>query len=666
MQKTIDQLSVDTIRTLSMDAVQKANSGHPGMPMGMADVAYVLYQKFICHNPTNPKWINRDRFVLSAGHGSMLLYSLLHLTGYDVTLDDIKNFRQWGSKTPGHPEFGHTPGVETTTGPLGQGFANGVGMAFAEAHLAAKLNTADFQVVNHYTYAIVSDGDLMEGISHEAASFAGHQKLGKLIYLYDDNSISIEGDTAVAFTEDTVKRFEAYGWHVERIDGHDRGAIEKAIKKAQLETSKPSIICCKTKIGFGSPNKEGSENSHGAPLGKEEIRLTKEKYGWDPDKDFYIPTEVAEHMGVAIRYGKQKESEWNAMMDEFSKSDKEAAIAAKALLSGELPNGWDEDLPTYPADPKGVATRKASGKALNHFAKKIPSLIGGSADLAGSNISEIDGVAFIQADDYSVRNIHFGVREHAMTSIANGMVMHGVLKPYVATFLVFSDYSKPAIRVAALSKVDPILLFTHDSIGLGEDGPTHQPIEHLTALRAIPNVIVLRPADANETVYAWKIAIQTKKSPIALVMTRQNLPVCERSSENAASLTEKGGYILAESTLGTPKVILIGTGSEVQYAFEAKNLLEADGIAARVVSMPSYELFKMQTSEYQNSVIPKAVKKRVIIEAGSTMSWDKLAGDEGVVIGIDHFGASAPYEVLYKEFGFTTENVVKQAKAILS
>lgn len=664
MQKSIDQLCVDTIRTLAIDAVQKANSGHPGMPMGMADVAYILYQKFMRHSPSNPKWINRDRFVLSAGHGSMLLYSLLHLTGYDVTLDDIKQFRQWGSRTPGHPEFGHTSGVETTTGPLGQGFANGVGMAFAEAHLAAKLNTPDFQVVNHFTYAIVSDGDLMEGISHEAASFAGHQKLGKLIYLYDDNNISIEGDTSIAFTEDTQKRFEAYGWHVQKIDGHDRDAIETAIKNAQKASDKPSLICCKTKIGFGSPNKEGSEDSHGSPLGKEEIRLTKIKYGWDPEKEFYIPKEVAEHMGSAVRFGKQREQEWLNMMADFKNQDEEAALVAESLLSSALPKGWDSDIPHFPADPKGMASRKASGKALNHFAKKVPFLMGGSADLAGSNISEIDGEDFIQPDNYAARNVHFGVREHGMTSIANGMVMHGVLKPYVATFLVFSDYSKPAIRVAALSKIDPILLFTHDSIGLGEDGPTHQPIEHLTALRAIPNVIVLRPADANETMYAWKAAIEQRTSPVALVMTRQNLPTFERNEQNKASLTEKGGYILSESTLGAPKLILIGTGSEVQYAYEAKKVLEADGIATRVISMPSLELFNRQSADYKESVIPASVKKRVIIEAGTTMCWYQLAGSEGTVIGIDHYGASAPYEVLYEKFGFTTENVVAKARSL--
>lgn len=664
MQKSIDQLCVDTIRTLAIDAVQKANSGHPGMPMGMADVAYVLYQKFMRHSPSNPKWINRDRFVLSAGHGSMLLYSLLHLTGYDVTMDDIKQFRQWGSRTPGHPEFGHTPGVETTTGPLGQGFANGIGMAFAEAHLAAKLNTPDYQVVNHFTYAIVSDGDLMEGISHEAASFAGHQKLGKLIYLYDDNNISIEGDTSIAFTDDTQKRFEAYGWHVQKIDGHDRDAIENAIKLAQKASDKPSLICCKTKIGFGSPNKEGSEDSHGSPLGKDETRLTKEKYGWDPNKEFYIPTEVAEHMGSAVRFGKQREKEWLNMMSDFKNQDEEAALAAESLLSSTLPKGWDSDIPSFPADPKGIASRKASGKALNHFAKRVPFLMGGSADLAGSNISEIDGEAFIQPDNYGARNVHFGVREHGMTSIANGMVMHGVLKPYVATFLVFSDYSKPAIRVAALSKIDPILLFTHDSIGLGEDGPTHQPIEHLTALRAIPNVIVLRPADANETMYAWKAAIEQRTSPVALVMTRQNLPTFERNESNKASLTENGGYILAESTLGTPKLILIGTGSEVQYCYEAKKVLEAEGIATRVVSMPSLELFNRQTEAYKESVIPKSVKKRVIIEAGTTMCWYQLAGSEGTVIGIDHFGASAPFEVLYEKFGFTTENVIEKARSL--
>jgi len=659
MQKSIDQLSTDTIRTLSMDAVQKANSGHPGMPMGMADVSYVLFQKFLRHNPKNPKWINRDRFVLSAGHGSMLLYSMLHLTGYDVTLDDIKQFRQWGSRTPGHPEFGHTPGVETTTGPLGQGFANGVGFALAEAHLGSVLNTPDFRVIDHYTYAIVSDGDLMEGISHEAASFAGHLKLGKMIYLYDDNSISIEGNTDCTFTEDVKLRFEAYGWHVQTIDGHNRVEIEHAIKEAQRVSDKPSLIRCKTKIGFGSPNKEGSEESHGAPLGKEEIRLTKEAYGWDPDKSFYIPTEVSEHMGLAVQFGKEREAEWNAMMMEFKSSDETAHSKATQLLSGTFPEGWSDNLPVYPADVKGVATRKASGKALNFFASRIPTLLGGSADLAGSNITEINGEGFIDADLYDVRNIHFGVREHAMASIANGMIMHGVLKPYVATFLVFSDYCKPAIRVAALSKIDPILVFTHDSIGLGEDGPTHQPIEHLTALRAIPNVVVLRPADANETVYAWKKALEIRNAPIALVFTRQNLPVYERTQANSAALTEKGAYILSEAKNGKPDVILIGSGSEVQYAFNAQAVLESKGIAARVVSMPSMELFAMQSKEYQESVLPKAVRKRVAIEAGSTMSWYRIVGSEGKVIGLDHYGASAPFEILYKEFGFTTENVVE-------
>ena len=659
MQISIAQLSTYTIRTLSMDAVQKANSGHPGMPMGMADVAYVLFQKFLRHNPKNPKWINRDRFVLSAGHGSMLLYSMLHLTGYDVTLDDIKQFRQWGSRTPGHPEFGHTPGVETTTGPLGQGFANGVGFALAEAHLGSVLNTPDFRVIDHYTYAIVSDGDLMEGISHEAASFAGHLKLGKLIYLYDDNNISIEGNTDCTFTEDVKLRFESYGWHVQTIDGHNRAEIETALKEAQQVSDKPSIIRCKTKIGFGSPNKEGSEQSHGAPLGKEEIRLTKEAYGWDPDKSFYIPMEVSEHMGLAIQYGKEREAEWNAMMMELKLSDEAAHSKAIQMLSGTYPEGWADNLPVYPADEKGVATRKASGKALNFFASRIPMMLGGSADLAGSNITEINGEAFIDADLYDARNIHFGVREHAMVSIANGMIMHGVLKPYVATFLVFSDYCKPAIRVAALSKIDPILVFTHDSIGLGEDGPTHQPIEHLTALRAIPNVVVLRPADANETVYSWKKALEIRNAPVALVFTRQNLPVYERSEVNAAVLTEKGAYILSEAKNGKPELLLIGSGSEVQYAFNAQAILEEKGISTRVVSMPSMELFAMQSAEYQESVLPKSVRKRVAIEAGSTMSWYRIVGSEGKVIGLDHYGASAPFEILYKEFGFTTENVVE-------
>lgn len=666
MQNSIDQQSVTTIRTLAMDAVQKANSGHPGMPMGMADAAYVLFQKFLKHNPQNPKWINRDRFVLSAGHGSMLLYSLLHLTGYDVTMDDLKSFRQWGSKTPGHPEFGHTPGVETTTGPLGQGFANGVGFAMAEAFLSAKINTADFRVIHHYTYGIVSDGDLMEGISHEAASIAGHLKLGKLIYLYDDNGISIEGSTEVAFTEDVTKRFEAYGWQVLSVDGHNRSAIENAIRIAQNESNKPSLIRCKTKIGFGSPNKEGSEESHGSPLGKDEVKRTKEVYGWNSDLEFYVPNEVSEHMGIAVEFGKQREAEWNSMMEDFKNADEQSFLTAKQILSGQYPDGWDSNLPEFAADKKGMATRKASGKVLNVFANRIPTLLGGSADLAGSNNTEIENEAFIDANRFDVRNIHFGVREHAMTAIANAMCMYGLLKPYVATFLVFSDYCKPAIRVAALSKIAPILVFTHDSIGLGEDGPTHQPIEHLTALRATPNVTVIRPADANETVYAWKAALEMNSSPVALVLTRQNLPVFERNELNHASLTLKGGYILSDSSKTIPDAILIGSGSEVQYAMEAQQILFENGIDVRVVSMPSQELFDKQSNEYKDSVLPSAVVKRVAIEAGSRMSWYRYVGNKGAVIGINHFGASAPFEVLYEKFGFTTANVVETTKSLFA
>ncbi|MCB0156016.1 MAG: transketolase [Anaerolineae bacterium] len=658
MSDTLDQLCVDTIRTLSIDGVQKANSGHPGMPMGMADAAYVLWTQFLRHNPKNPDWPDRDRFVLSAGHGSMLLYSLLHLTGYDLPLEQLKQFRQWGSLTPGHPEYGLTPGVETTTGPLGQGFANGVGMAIAEAFLAATFNKAGHDLVNHTTYAIVSDGDLMEGISHEAASLAGHLKLGKLIYLYDDNHISIDGSTDLAFTENRMQRFEAYGWHTQQIDGHDRAAIAEAIKAAQAVTDKPSIIACRTIIGFGSPHKADTAEVHGSPLGPDEVRLTKEAYGWDPDQQFYIPDEALAHFRQAVTAGAAWEAEWKGRVEAYSQSFATEAEQFKRFLSGELPEGWDEALPVFPADAKGMATRAASGKVLNTIAPIIPNLIGGSADLAPSNNTFLKGYDVFGSESFAGRNFHFGVREHGMGGILNGMAFHGGVFPYGGTFLIFSDYNRPAIRVAALSHLPSIFVFTHDSIGLGEDGPTHQPIEHLAALRAIPNLTVLRPADANETAQAWKIALEKRDGPVALVLTRQNLPVYDRSQMGDAAGVAKGAYVLLDTDRVYPDVILMSTGSEVQLAVEAYYKLTEQGIGVRVVSMPSWELFAKQSEEYQASVLPPTVKARVAIEAAVPLGWERWVGQHGSIIALDRFGASAPYKVIYEQLGFTVDRVV--------
>ncbi|MFN8455000.1 MAG: transketolase [Anaerolineae bacterium] len=657
----LDELCVNTIRTLSIDGVQKANSGHPGMPMGMADAAYVLWTQFMCYNPKNPDWANRDRFVLSAGHGSMLLYSLLHLTGYDLPLEQLKLFRQWDSLTPGHPEYGLTPGVETTTGPLGQGFATGVGMAIAEAFLAATFNRPGFEIVNHYTYAICSDGDLMEGISHEAASMAGHMKLGKIIYLYDDNHISIDGSTDLAFTEDRMQRFDAYGWHTQQIDGHDRAAVAAAIKAAQAVTDKPSIIACRTTIGFGSPNKANTAKAHGEALGVDEVRLTKQAFGWDPDKDFYIPTEALAHFRQAVERGAAWEAEWKEKLDAYAAAYPQEAEQFRRALSGELPEGWEEALPVFPADPKGMATRAASGQVLNAIAPIIPTLIGGSADLAPSNNTMLKGYPVFANQSFAGRNFHFGVREHSMAAALNGMAVHGGVIPYGATFLIFSDYSRPAIRLAALSHFPTIFVFTHDSVGLGEDGPTHQPIEHLAALRAIPHLTVIRPADANETAQAWKVALEKHDGPVVLALTRQNLPVYDRSNMGDASGLAKGAYVLLDTDRIYPDVLLIATGSEVQLAVEAHAKLAQQGIGARVVSMPSWELFAKQPEEYQNAVLPPAVKARVAIEAASPMGWERWVGSSGTIIGIDHFGASAPYKVIYQQFGFTTDNVVLRA-----
>lgn len=662
--KSLDQDCVNTIRGLAMDAVQQANSGHPGMPMGMADVAYVLWTKFLKHNPKNPGWFDRDRFILSAGHGSMLLYSMLHLTGYDVPLQELKDFRQLGSITPGHPEFGLTPGVETTTGPLGQGFGTGVGMAIAEEFMASTFNKDQFNLVDHYTYAIVSDGDLMEGISHESASLAGHLKLSKLIYLYDSNKISIEGSTDLAFTDNTKQRFEAYGWDVQVIDGHDHSQIEEAIKKAKT-TDTPSLIECKTKIGFGSPNKEGTADSHGAPLGEDEIKITKEKLGLDPDKKFQVSDEVYKHMKEAVEEGSKLEDEWNNNFSEYEKVFPVDAASFNQFVSREMPEDWDQILPAFDADPKGMATRKASGSVLNHIDKHIPNLIGGSADLAGSNKTMLNDESSFSADNRSGRNFHFGVREHGMAAALNGMALHGGVIPYGGTFLVFSDYNKPSIRIAALSEIPSIFVFTHDSIGLGEDGPTHQPIEHLAALRATPNVHVIRPADANETAISWKCAIERKDGPSLLVLTRQSLPTLDRSVYEDVSGAEKGAYILKKENGDSPDLILMSTGSEVHLALEAAEKLEENGTAVRVISMPCIEIFKNQPEEYRNEVLPPDVKNRISIEAATTLGWHRWVGSEGIAMGIDRFGTSAPYEEAYEHLGLTADAIIKNAEKLL-
>ena len=660
----LDQLCVNTIRTLSMDAVQAANSGHPGMPMGMADVAYVLWTKFLKHNPKNPQWFDRDRFVLSAGHGSMLLYSLLHLTGYELSLDEIKDFRQLGSITPGHPEYGMTPGVETTTGPLGQGFGTGVGMAMAERFMASTFNKSDSTLIDHFTYAIVSDGDLMEGISHESASMAGHLKLSKLIYLYDSNKISIDGSTDLAFTDDTKKRFEAYGWDVQQIDGHNHKEIGEAIKVAQ-RTDTPSLIECKTKIGFGSPNKEGTAASHGSPLGEEEIKLTKEQLGWPYKEQFFIPDDVKQKMLKAVDKGEKSESIWEDRLHEFQKKYPADGVLFKSFVNRELPEDWTEVIPEFEADEKGLASRNASGKILQQISDHIFNLVGGSADLTGSTKTDMSGKGIFQANNYQGRNLHYGVREHGMAAAVNGMALHGGIIPFGATFLVFSDYNKPSIRIAALSQIPSIFVFTHDSIGLGEDGPTHQPIEHLAALRATPNVYVFRPADANETAYCWKAAIKKDDGPSVMVLTRQNLPTLDRSVYNAASGTEKGAYILKEAASGTPDLILMATGSEVEIIVKAAEELEAKGVATRVVSMPCIDLFEEQSDSYKESILPQNVTARLSIEASSPYGWHKYTGSKGLVMGIDRFGESAPYEEVYEHLGLTVAKVVENGLSLV-
>jgi transketolase len=664
-QQNIDQLCINTIRTLSLDAVQKANSGHPGLPLGMAPAAYVLWTKFLWHNPKNPKWFNRDRFVLSGGHGSMLIYSLLHLAGYEsVSIDEIKNFRQYGSTTPGHPENHVTLGVEVTTGPLGQGFANGVGMAIASAHLAATFNREDFPLVDNYIYAICSDGDLMEGISYESASIAGHLQLGNIIYLYDDNNITIEGSTDLAFSEDVTKRFEAAGWHVSTVeDGNDLEAIEAAISEAQEIDDKPSLIRVKTIIGFGMP-KQGTNKAHSDAPGEEAVRETKRNLGWDENAQFYVPDEVYEHFRASTENGAELEKDWNELVNAYAEKYADEGKIFKQIIADELPADWEAALPTFEGT-EAKATRAYSGEVINAIADKIPSLIGGSADLAPSNNTSIKSSASLEAGSYEGRVLHWGIREHAMGSTMNGIALHGGLIPYGGTFLTFSDYMRPAIRLAALSQAQVIYVFTHDSIGLGEDGPTHQSVEHLAALRAIPNLHVIRPCDAHETREAWRIALKRRHAPTALAFSRQKVALIDRTKFASADGTLKGAYILAEASNNQPKLILIATGSEVGLAMEAREKLEAEGVATRVVSMPCWELFDEQSAEYRESVLPKSVTARLAVEAGVSLGWAKYVGDGGDVLAVDKFGASAPAEVVFREYGFTVENVVKLAKDLI-
>ncbi|SHF53774.1 transketolase [Ornithinibacillus halophilus] len=666
MSDNIQQLSINTIRTLAIDAIEKANSGHPGLPMGAAPMAYTLWTDFMNHNPKNSHWFNRDRFVLSAGHGSMLLYSLLHLSGYDVTMDDLKNFRQWGSKTPGHPEVHHTDGVEATTGPLGQGIAMSVGMAMAEAHLAGKYNKEDAEIIDHYTYALVSDGDLMEGISHEAASMAGHLRLGKLIALYDSNDISLDGDLHKSFSDNTEERFKAYGWQVLRVeDGNDVDELSKAIQEARNNTEQPTLIEVKTVIGYGSPNKSASAASHGAPLGGDEVTLTKEFYKWSHD-EFHVPQEVYDDFrSKIVDKGTELESKWNDLFQTYKEKYPNEASELELAIKGELPENWDKELPSYEAGKDKLATRASSGDVLNGIAKSVPYFFGGSADLAGSNKTMIKNEEDFSRNDYAGRNIWFGVREHAMGAALNGMALHGGLKVFGGTFFVFSDYLRPSIRLAAIMNTPVTYVFTHDSIAVGEDGPTHEPIEQLAALRAMPNVSVIRPADGNETQAAWRLALESKDKPTALVLTRQNLPTLEGTKENAYNGVQKGAYVVSKGEKETPDAIIIATGSEVALAIEAQTVLKEEGIETNVVSMPSWDRFSSQDSAYKEEVLPSSVEKRVAIEMGSSFGWERYVGTKGIIMGIDQFGASADGNRVIKEYGFTVENVVNNVKSLL-
>jgi transketolase len=658
----VDLLAINTIRTLSMDAVQKANSGHPGTPMALAPVAYVLWERFLRFNPKNPNWANRDRFVLSNGHASMLLYSLLHLYGFGLTLDDLKNFRQWDSKTPGHPEYRLTAGVETTTGPLGQGVANSVGMAIAERWLESHFNKGDQMLVDYRIYAICGDGDMMEGVSQEAASVAGHLGLSNLIWIYDNNQITIEGHTALAFSEDVGTRFLGYHWNVLRVsDANDLDMIDRAIRTAQKETDRPTLIILDSHIAWGAPNKQDTAAAHGEPLGEDEIKLAKKAYGWPEDAKFLVPQEVYDHLSKAAERGKKWEDEWNQKLSSYRSGNSDLSKEWDAIHAGKLPDGWDADIPNFPADAKGLATRESDGKVLNAIAKRVPWLIGGAADLAPSTKTLISGATDFEKGKYNGRNFHFGIREHAMGSILNGMALSG-LRPYGSTFLIFSDYMKPPIRLAALMELPVIFLYTHDSIGLGEDGPTHQPIEQMLALRSVPRLIDLRPADANEVAAAWKVIMQLKNEPAAMALSRQALPTFDRTKYASADGVAKGGYVLADSD-GTPEVILMGTGSEVQLCVSAHEQLQKEGIKSRVVSLPSWKLFQHQSQEYRDSVLPQNVRARVAVEAGTDLGWREYVGMDGEIIARSDFGASAPIKDLLKHFGFTVENVVAQAKA---
>lgn len=661
----VQSKAINAIRFLSADAVQHANSGHPGLPMGAAAIAYTIWMKHLRHNPADPEWMDRDRFILSGGHGSMLLYSLLYLTGYDLSLEELEDFRQLGSRTPGHPEYGITPGVEVTTGPLGQGFANGVGMAIAEAHLAAEFNKPDLKIVDHYVYAIVTDGDLMEGIASEAASFAGHLELGKLVYLYDDNRISIDGSTDLTFTEDRAKRFEAYDWHVVRdIDGNDIDAIDSAIEQAK-EVARPSLIICRTQIGYGLPTRQGTAKAHGEPPGIEELSSAKVRLNWPEKPMFYVPEEVLAHFREAVQRGAYLQKEWQSRFDRYQESDPVRAAEFKRRAANELPDNWDASIPDFPVDDRGIATRVSSGKVLNILADRIPELIGGSADLAPSNKTWIDSSPSFQVDTPQGRNFHFGVREHAMGGIVNGMAVHGGVIPYAGTFLVFSDYMRPAIRLSALSEYPSIWIFTHDSIGLGEDGPTHQPIEHLAALRAIPDLFVVRPSDANEVIESWKVAIRNRAGPTALILSRQNLPTLDRKRYSSAALLEKGAYILADLGGKEPDIILMASGSEVHLILQAAEMLARDKICVRAVSFPSWELFTLQPDEYRHAVFPEHMEKRIAVEAGVSLGWHQWIGDQGVIISVERFGISAPYEEIYNRYGLTSARIYETAKEML-
>jgi len=681
MSHNLDQQCIDLLRFLSVDMVQKANSGHPGLPLGAAPMAYALWTRQLKHNPANPHWPDRDRFVLSAGHGSALLYSLLFATGYDLTLDDLQHFRQWGSRAPGHPEYGHTPGVEITTGPLGQGLANAVGMAIGEAHLAARYNRDGHTVIDHRTWAIVSDGDLMEGVASEAASLAGHLKLGKLICLYDDNYVTLAGGTDITFSEDRAKRFEAYGWQTIQVaDGNDLAAIDAALLEARADTTRPTLILVRTHIGYGSPEQD-TFKAHGSPLGVEDVRKTKEKLGWPVEPDFLLPPPALAHFREALDRGVEAERAWNSRMDVYTKAFPSLAAELQGRLEGELPAGWDADIPVFPADVKGLATRVAGGKVMNAIAPKLPALGGGSADLDPSTHTALKDLGDFnpplapgednQGSDgggwsHAGRNLHFGVREHAMGAIVNGLAVHGGFAPYGSTFLIFSDYMRPAIRLAALMGIHVVHVFTHDSVALGEDGPTHQPIEQLASLRAIPNLTVIRPADANETAVAWKVALETKKRPVLLALTRQNVPTLDRHRYASADGLRRGAYVLGDAPDGKPALILIASGSEVGLIVEAAEKLQADGIAVRCVSMPSWELFDAQPQAYRDQVLPPDVPARLAVELGVPQGWDRYIGAHGDMLGIDHFGASAPAEVLLREFGFTVANVVARAQALLA